>query len=1367
MADDLLALGVGDELLTRFTIDAVYRGGMGILWAVTDRQTGRPYAVKTIHPSLHEDEEVRAAFEREADTWIALDAHEHLVQALWRIEDKSIPYLVLEYVEGRDLARLLEGGRLPIERALDLAMQCADGMAYAHTRAVPGGVGVVHRDLKPSNLLVTPDDHLRVSDFGLARVFRESVRASGAQASVAGTLAYMAPEQLHGPDGVDRRADVYAFGLVLHEMLAGENPLLARTVPEQIRAVLNQVPAPLCDVPDELRALVARCVAKDREERPRDFPEVLAQLADIARVRTHDWHVDPARVERPAGLTTLVVDGPGLRPRRPRAGEPFALELAVRGDVGPGPVELRWQAPPLAGVEILTPHRCEVLRIDVGGRIDTVLRLRAVAASEGSFALPASTLRVIGPEAETTHAIPASPIDIEFAFHLPLVGREAELEVLDQRIGELPAGRGGLVLIQGESGSGRSRMLHEVARRTAAANIRSVLSRAEGESERPLRLLNDTARELLSISRGASRSVRAAVNAVLGSHPGTARYFAEILLGGMPRDNDLPVVQHWHTLLAEATRAGPLVLLLDDLHRADEAVARICFEMAARAQEANLPVLVVATVSTEQERRLDALHELVLLWERRDTDISIVELDPLTEEDVALLVAAVFEGHTLDEDAPWLVPTLSDATQGNAFHLAEILRMLRGEESGGVAQIDGEWRVQPGFSPESLRALVPHELASAVRQRIESLGAGPFATFALAALLGEEFDPDVLRTAVGDDEAFEGALADWERRGLVRPSDESLERYRFWSSVVPTVAERMLEERSADDVATAHGRIADAMIEVYAEEDRRARRALSIAHHLQRAGRPVESLPFTLIGCQRLVGLALSARAREILERSNEVLELDAVDEKLRARFEFLYGIACEDSGAYEQGRAALLSFLRRAADLGDFRRRDAARAYRRLGRIYQAQGAYEEAALAYETSRAMLLDVGDYRAVAFLYCSLGALALERGELAGATRAAADARRLAEERGNEGAAIQARILEGYVALRLNRLGEARTSFHDAESRARELGDRRRHAMALQGLARVDLENGYVEPALGHLREAIDLAAVMGDRAGLADSLLLLGAVHRDRGRTDLALQNFRRSLRVYREIGRPEGEAEALQQAGRLLRMRAKTAPAVRDLAAASEIYGQLQHPQQASALWELAVALVESGADRPARLALARADRGLPRGAARRAQRVLSRAVRARMALARGDLARARGLAQRARKFAARLAGHGARIVAYRIAAEVALRGGDLHAARRDADTAVAFARESGFLLESAAAERVLLELAARAGRRTDASERAHRIARIYAQRGDVGGEPWRLLAALARGFLRTDPRRAAGYARAAARCRRRLLAQGFRVPE
>ncbi|MCK6462142.1 MAG: serine/threonine protein kinase, partial [Planctomycetes bacterium] len=157
----------GERLFDRFRVDDVFAGGMGVVYAVTDAHTGRRYALKT--PKRPAGAAVLDRFREEARTWIGLGEHPHVVQALWLIEAPE-PYLVLEYVRGESLASILARGPVGVRRALDLAMQCAAGLAYAHRKPLAGGIGLVHRDVKPANLLVTPEDHLKISDFGLARV---------------------------------------------------------------------------------------------------------------------------------------------------------------------------------------------------------------------------------------------------------------------------------------------------------------------------------------------------------------------------------------------------------------------------------------------------------------------------------------------------------------------------------------------------------------------------------------------------------------------------------------------------------------------------------------------------------------------------------------------------------------------------------------------------------------------------------------------------------------------------------------------------------------------------------------------------------------------------------------------------------------------------------------------------------------------------------------------------------------------------------------------------------------------------------------------------------------------------------------------
>ncbi|MHC4339992.1 MAG: protein kinase, partial [Planctomycetota bacterium] len=133
MDGGLLTLTSGDLLLDRYRILNRFTGGMGILFTVVDTHGGHRYAVKTVKPVHRDNAEVLALFGQEARTWIALGRHESLVEALWFVERDEGPFLFLEFVEGSDLAEVLARGRLPLLRSLDLALQCAAGMTYAHS----------------------------------------------------------------------------------------------------------------------------------------------------------------------------------------------------------------------------------------------------------------------------------------------------------------------------------------------------------------------------------------------------------------------------------------------------------------------------------------------------------------------------------------------------------------------------------------------------------------------------------------------------------------------------------------------------------------------------------------------------------------------------------------------------------------------------------------------------------------------------------------------------------------------------------------------------------------------------------------------------------------------------------------------------------------------------------------------------------------------------------------------------------------------------------------------------------------------------------------------------------------------------------
>jgi Tol biopolymer transport system component len=260
---------------------------MGEVYRARDGKLGRDVAIKVLPAAFAADADRLARFRREAKVLASLN-HPHIA-AIYGVEEADgIEALVLELVEGETLAERLAAGPLPLEEALDIARQAAEALEAAHER------GIVHRDFKPANIKLTPGGQVKVLDFGLAKALAADVSspdittsptltAAATQAGVAlGTAAYMAPEQARGK-AVDRRADVWAFGVVLYEMLTGRHAFAGDTVSDTLASVLKTDPD-LTALPEmtpaAIRRLLRRCLQKDPSRRLRDIGDARLELEE-------------------------------------------------------------------------------------------------------------------------------------------------------------------------------------------------------------------------------------------------------------------------------------------------------------------------------------------------------------------------------------------------------------------------------------------------------------------------------------------------------------------------------------------------------------------------------------------------------------------------------------------------------------------------------------------------------------------------------------------------------------------------------------------------------------------------------------------------------------------------------------------------------------------------------------------------------------------------------------------------------------------------------------------------------------------------------------------------------------------------------
>jgi Tol biopolymer transport system component len=283
-----LSLTPGSRLGSYEILAPLGAGGMGEVYRARDTKLGREVAVKVLPSEVARDEERLARFRREAHILAALN-HPSVAAIHGLDEAAGTPFLVLELVPGEDLAQRLKRGALPLDEALGVARQVAEALEEAHER------GIVHRDLKPANVKVAPDGEVKVLDFGLAKAYASdagpgsspdlsqspTLAQTGTAAGVIlGTAAYMSPEQARGKP-VDRRADVWAFGVVLYEMLTGHAPFAGETVTDVLAAVVTREPdlslLPVA-TPPAVRELLKRCLDKDPRRRLRDIGEARVLL---------------------------------------------------------------------------------------------------------------------------------------------------------------------------------------------------------------------------------------------------------------------------------------------------------------------------------------------------------------------------------------------------------------------------------------------------------------------------------------------------------------------------------------------------------------------------------------------------------------------------------------------------------------------------------------------------------------------------------------------------------------------------------------------------------------------------------------------------------------------------------------------------------------------------------------------------------------------------------------------------------------------------------------------------------------------------------------------------------------------------------
>jgi serine/threonine protein kinase/pimeloyl-ACP methyl ester carboxylesterase/tetratricopeptide (TPR) repeat protein len=322
---DLRSKSSGKEKLSGRSLPDRYRivsslgaGGMGEVYLAQDARLDRKVAIKVLPPELTADERARKRLIREAQAAAKLD-HPNICSIYEVGDELDAGFIVMQYVEGETLGKLIQRQPLDLRESLDIAVQIAGALAEAHSR------GIVHRDIKPQNVMITARGQVKVLDFGLAKIVQQKDLADSAAETeslltepgmIIGTVPYMSPEQVRG-ETLDARSDIFSFGAVVYEMVSGHQPFAAESAAATISTILTKEPPPLVrysrEVPGELERIVSKALRKDREQRYQTAKDLLIDLKSLSEELTFEAKLGTSTPARSTGESETVTSNRDAR----------------------------------------------------------------------------------------------------------------------------------------------------------------------------------------------------------------------------------------------------------------------------------------------------------------------------------------------------------------------------------------------------------------------------------------------------------------------------------------------------------------------------------------------------------------------------------------------------------------------------------------------------------------------------------------------------------------------------------------------------------------------------------------------------------------------------------------------------------------------------------------------------------------------------------------------------------------------------------------------------------------------------------------------------------------------------------------------
>lgn len=1010
----------GRLLDSRYLIQAFLgRGGMGAVYRGHDNQTDQPVAIKTILPAAGVDQARR--FRREFRALVQL-SHPHVIAVRDFGQLGPMPYYVMEYIEGPDLYQLLyrRGGALSVPETILIGLQLAQALAYVHNH------GIVHRDLKPSNIMVVEngrtggeatDLHVKLMDFGLVKIADVSAQLTASGALV-GTLKYLAPEQMKGLN-VDRRADLYALGLVLYETATGGFPFSGTTALDLAFQRLTNAP-----------------------RHPTEF-----------------------KADLPQPLTDLIL---------------------------------------------------KLLAAEVGDRYGSAEELLADLTPLGEVSVA---------------PVPSLPPRADIIARSPLVGREAELGRLQALLQLAWGGPGRFVLVEGEAGVGKTRLLQELI----------ALARQGGG-----RCLQAGCYEEERIAYGPFVQV---LEGLITGHEGRHRAFfhgLEVELGRLvpslevtvassgalgPEGARLRLFDAVTRLLVRLAQDRPLVLLVDDLQWVDEASLELLHYLVRNTRDE--PVFICGTARYEELSEDHPLSTLLQGMSRRGL-VERLLLERLSPSAVDELVAALLAGGEVP--AP-LGGRLYHEAEGNPFFVEEMLKAW--VEEGRLVWDKRGWQLVAPSTVSGVSATsMPGTIADIVGRRLRGVPDVEMELLVRAAVLGREFNFEVLlgMARPEDEEALLDAVEDLLRARLLEEVDHPYEdRYCFAHNKIQEV---LYARQSRPRLRRAHREAGEAVERVYAGRlegvveplarhflEAGDRRGLDYALRAGNAARAIYANKEALDYYQRALALAEkywqqevdTPLAEQVIALSSGVAEVSLLVGDYPTAIEH-FGIALDllPEAAFEESRLNEMT----------------AATHHRLAHVYEDQGRYDEAMAELGCALEVLPRGGaPSRELSLILGTMGWIKRRQGDYQGAIESCNEGLQVVPPE-DHGAAADLFDTLGEIYVALGEYGRA-ASYHQRSLALRQgLDDQPGVAKAYNNLAVVSDLEGKQEQAIDYYQRSLAISKKIGHATGLASLYNNLGLIYGEGGDHGRAIEHYEQALVIFDRIGSNLGVAMAYGNLG-------------------------------------------------------------------------------------------------------------------------------------------------------------------------------------------------------------------------------------------